>query len=210
MIITGAVTLFQVLLAGRKSRALSTIQLCWGLIPTTAQGRRSCKFEVFVRVLHPYIALRTASCDGLKIRTILLDRQWNFRTSSGVHFGEVTHSLKPSDLLSQYSEGNIHAHTEVTTCYPGIQKACFVGPNTLTTNSFTHQLYTPIPVDTRSKAWVCDRLLAGLRVPIAPWAWMSPASVVRCQTKVSVSGWSLVQRSSIKCGVPNVCDRRAP
>ena len=162
MTITGAVTLFQVIVAWRKSRALSTLQLCWCLIRTTAQGRRISKFKVFVHVLHPYIVRRTASCGVLKVRTMRLHRHWKVRTSSGVRFGEVTHSLKPSDLLSQYSQSNIHAHTEVQTCYPGIQKAFSVGPNALTTDSFTFVLYTPIPVAARTKAWVCDSLLAGI------------------------------------------------
>ena len=29
-------------------------------------------------------------------------------------------------------------------------------------------------------------------------------------TEVSASGWSLVQRSPIKCGLSNVCDLKAP
>jgi len=70
MIITGAVTIFQVLLPWRKSRAISTLQLCWGLIPTTAQGRRNSKLKVFIHVVHPYITARTASCDVLKVCTM--------------------------------------------------------------------------------------------------------------------------------------------
>jgi hypothetical protein len=157
-----AVTLLQVLLAWRKSQALSNVRIWWGLIPAAAQGRRSSKFKVFVQLLHPYITPRTASCAGPKVCMMPLDQHRNVRTSSAVRFDEVTHSLKPSDLLSQYSQNNIHAHTEVQTCYPGIQRACFVGLNTLTTNS----LYTLIPLASRSKAWVCDTLLAGIVVSV--------------------------------------------
>jgi hypothetical protein len=55
----------------------------------------------------------------------------------------------------------------------------------------------PIPVATRSKAWVCGGLLGG----IAGW---NPAGgfepVVCCQVKVSASGQLLVQRSLTECG----------
>ena len=35
-------------------------------------------------------------------------------------------------------------------------------------------------------------------------------SVVCCKVEVSVSGWSIVQRSPTECGVWNECDRKAP
>ena len=49
---------------------------------------------------------------------------------------------------------------------------------------------------------VAVRLL-GLWVQILPETWMSVASVVCCQVEISVSDWSLVQRSPTECGVSN-------
>jgi hypothetical protein len=39
-----------------------------------------------------------------------------------------------------------------------------------------------------------------LWVRIPPGAWLSVVSVVCCQVEVSVTGWSLVQRSPTDCG----------
>jgi len=64
-------------------------------------------------------------------------------------------------------------------------------------------LHLPIPVAARSKAWVCSRLLPGIvgSNPAGSINVLSFLSVVCCQLEVSASGWSLVQRSSIDCGV---------
>jgi len=52
--------------------------------------------------------------------------------------------------------------------------------------------------------------LLGLRVRIAPWAWMSVfVSVVFCQVEVSVKGRSVAQRRPTKCGVSKYCNRQA-
>ena len=55
----------------------------------------------------------------------------------------------------------------------------------------------------RSKDWVCG--------PLACWdcgfeyrrgnGWLSLVSVVYCQVEVSLTSWSLVQRSPVECGV---------
>ena len=58
----------------------------------------------------------------------------------------------------------------------------------------------PIPVAARFKAWVCGRSLAGTAGSNPAWG-TGVVSVVCCQTEVSVSGGSLVQKSSIECGV---------
>lgn len=47
--------------------------------------------------------------------------------------------------------------------------------------------------------------LLALQVWILPKAWMAVPCVVRCQVQGSVTGWSLIQRSSIECGVSE-CD----
>ena len=62
----------------------------------------------------------------------------------------------------------------------------------------------------RSKAWVCGRTVAGITGSTAPGTWKSVffVSVVCCEVEVSASGWSLVQRSPIECGVSE-CDRQA-
>jgi hypothetical protein len=54
-----------------------------------------------------------------------------------------------------------------------------------------------IAVAARSKACVCRAGLLGLR----PGPRVSVMGVVCCQVEVSVSGWSLVQRSPAACGV---------
>ena len=41
------------------------------------------------------------------------DRHWNVTRSSGVRFGEVTHSLKPSAWLSQYSQQQSCPHRDI-------------------------------------------------------------------------------------------------
>jgi ABC-type Co2+ transport system permease subunit len=60
----------------------------------------------------------------------------------------------------------------------------------------------PIPVASRSKAWVCGLPLAGGVVRV-PWVYgcLSLLNVVYCQVEVSASGWSPFQRSPTKCGV---------
>jgi hypothetical protein len=65
----------------------------------------------------------------------------------------------------------------------------------------------PIPVATRSKAWVCGRSLAGIAGsnPARIWISVSCECCVCCQVDVSASGCSLVQGSPTKCGVPE-CD----
>ena len=40
------------------------------------------------------------------------------------------------------------------------------------------------------------------------YGYLSPLSLVWCQVKISATGWSLVQRSSTECGVPE-CDRES-
>ena len=132
------------------------------------------------------------------------DRHWKVTTSSGVYFDEVTQSLNPSDWLSKYSQSNNHALTEILTCFPEIQKACFVGQNTININSFTHMIYTLISLAAWAKAWVCDRSLAGI-VGSNPAGGMDICllGMLCCQVEVSASGWSLVQRSPTKCAVSN-------
>jgi hypothetical protein len=61
-----------------------------------------------------------------------------------------------------------------------------------------------VQVAARSKAWVCDLLLAGIAVSNpARGAWMSVSCecCVSCQVEVSATGRSLVQRSPTECGV---------
>ena len=60
----------------------------------------------------------------------------------------------------------------------------------------------PIPVATRSKAWVCGRSLAGILVsnPTGTWTLVS-VGVVCCQVEVSATGRSLFKRSPRECGV---------
>jgi hypothetical protein len=66
---------------------------------------------------------------------------------------------------------------------------------------------TWIPVAARSKAWVCDRSLAGIAgsSPLERRVCLSVVSVVCCQVEVSATGWSLVQRSLTQCGVSKKC-----
>jgi hypothetical protein len=72
--------------------------------------------------------------------------------------------------------------------------------------------HMPIPVVTRSKAWVCGRSLTG-NVGSNPagggHGCLSLVSVVCCQVEVSASAWLLVHRSPTECGVSE-CDREAP
>ena len=56
----------------------------------------------------------------------------------------------------------------------------------------------------QSKAWVCDRLLAG--IVGSRHGCLSLVSVMYCQVEVSAPGRSLVQRSSVKCGVSEFDD----
>ena len=67
----------------------------------------------------------------------------------------------------------------------------------------------PIPVAAWSKAESAAARLLGLQVRISPGACMSVVSVVCCQVKVFVPGWSLVQRSPTERGVSEY-DREAP
>jgi hypothetical protein len=64
------------------------------------------------------------------------------------------------------------------------------------------------PMSARSKAWVCDRSLAGIMGsnPTRKHGCLSGVSVVGCRVEVSASGRSLVQRSPTQCGV-SACDR---
>jgi len=68
-------------------------------------------------------------------------------------------------------------------------------------------MYTgPVPVAARSKAWVCDRPLAGITGP-NPAEGMDVCLVsdVYCQIGIPGPGWSLVQRRLTDCGVSE-CD----
>ena len=65
----------------------------------------------------------------------------------------------------------------------------------------------PIPVAARSKAWVYGRSLAGIAGLNSDGGMdFSLGSVVWCQEAVSVTGWSLVQRSPTECSKTK-CDR---
>jgi len=66
----------------------------------------------------------------------------------------------------------------------------------------------PIPVAEQSKAWVCGRSLAGIVGSNPTGGHGCLLFVVCCQLEVSVSGWSLVQRSPTECGVSE-CDRES-
>jgi hypothetical protein len=68
---------------------------------------------------------------------------------------------------------------------------------------FTYYSIYPIPVASQSKAWVCGRSLAGIAGsnPAEGHGYLSVAIFVCCQVQVSVTGWSLVQRSPTECGV---------
>jgi hypothetical protein len=65
----------------------------------------------------------------------------------------------------------------------------------------------PIPVATRSKMWVCDRLLPGIAV--STLGGLSICLLLRfcvcCKAEVSATGPSLVQRNPTLCGVSE-CD----
>jgi hypothetical protein len=64
-------------------------------------------------------------------------------------------------------------------------------------------------VAARSKVWVCGRSFAGIASPNPTQdVGVSFVSVVCCQVDVSASGWLLVQRSPIECGVSE-CDVEA-
>ena len=65
----------------------------------------------------------------------------------------------------------------------------------------------PLPMASRFMASVCDCFLSlGLWVRISPWhERLSLLILMCCQVEVSVTGWSLVQRSASKHGV-YVCD----
>ena len=53
-----------------------------------------------------------------------------------------------------------------------------------------------------------DARLLGLRVRIPPWEWVLVSFECFVLSEVSVSGWSLIQRSPIECGVSE-CDRES-
>jgi len=57
----------------------------------------------------------------------------------------------------------------------------------------------PVPMAARSTVWDYGRSLAGFESNRGHGC-LSSVSVVCCQLEVSASGWSLVQRSLIKCG----------
>ena len=66
----------------------------------------------------------------------------------------------------------------------------------------------PIPVAARSKAWVCGRSpagTAGSNPARGGGGCLSLVSVLCCQAEVTATGRSLVQRSTIECGVSE-CD----
>jgi hypothetical protein len=58
----------------------------------------------------------------------------------------------------------------------------------------------PIPVDARSKAWVCGRSLAGIAVSNPHGCW-SYSKAAFCQVEVAALGRFLLQRSPKECGV---------
>jgi hypothetical protein len=64
----------------------------------------------------------------------------------------------------------------------------------------------PISAAVRYKSWVCGLSLPGVEgLSLAGSRWPSLVSVVCCEVEVSVSGWSLVQRSPTECCVSE-CD----
>jgi hypothetical protein len=70
--------------------------------------------------------------------------------------------------------------------------------------------FVPVPVVSRSEAWVCGHSLAGI-VSSYPAGGIDACLLWGggcCQVEVSASGWSLVQRSPTECGVSE-CDREA-
>jgi hypothetical protein len=75
---------------------------------------------------------------------------------------------------------------------------------------FMYVCVWPIPVAARFKAWVYGRTLAGIVGfnSRRGHGCLSLVSVVYCQIEVFATGWSLVQRSPIECGVSE-CNREA-
>jgi len=80
--------------------------------------------------------------------------------------------------------------------------------------------YTTFPAPNDLLGYIHPRLLLGVRLrSLASWdrgfesRWghgcLSLVTVVCCQVEVSVTSWSLVQRSPSECGVSNECDREA-
>jgi hypothetical protein len=70
-------------------------------------------------------------------------------------------------------------------------------------------LQLPIPVAIRSKEWVCGRSLARIAGSNpARGIDVSVVSVVFCHVNLTVSGWSLFQRSLTECGESWVWSRR--
>jgi hypothetical protein len=78
----------------------------------------------------------------------------------------------------------------------------------LTSIKTKYSRYVPIPVATQSKAWFCGRSLAGIAGSNPARGIAVYVSVMSCQVDVSVSGWSLVQRSPTECDVSDY-DREA-
>jgi hypothetical protein len=65
-----------------------------------------------------------------------------------------------------------------------------------------------MPVTAWSKAWDCGNFFAGIAGSNLAGAGLSVVSAVGCQTEVSASVWSLVQRSLTEFGASE-CDREA-
>jgi hypothetical protein len=67
----------------------------------------------------------------------------------------------------------------------------------------------PVPVATRSKAWVCSCSHAGVSGS-SPAGSIDVCRVCCVLLEVSARGRSLIQRSHTKCDVSNECDRGKP
>ena len=68
-------------------------------------------------------------------------------------------------------------------------------PTHTVTRSFTQCEVTIPPAAALSKAGACGHRFLGLQVRIPPWTWL----FVYLYVEVSVTGWSLGQRSTIEC-----------
>jgi hypothetical protein len=97
----------------------------------------------------------------------------------------------------------MHISTHLVTCISGIYYYVLIN-NTLFSNNgkIITYAYSPIPVDTRSKAWICSRLLAVIAGAnhTGDEDFLSSVSVVCCYVQVFATGCSLVQRSPNECG----------
>jgi hypothetical protein len=69
----------------------------------------------------------------------------------------------------------------------------------------------PVPVTARSRAWVADASLLGLKVRIPPEAWVSFCCeyCVFFRIKICASGSSLLERSRTERACLMVCDPEA-